>query len=283
MVESTFQLVPKLGPERERRLWRDGVTAWAQLPSLTASLAGLPTATFAALSATAATAQNAFDSRDIDTLAALFPSGEHWRLFGDFGDNAAYLDIETGDDVVGHAGISAIGIVDRQGPALWLGHHELASFVERSREWSMLITFNGLSYDVPILRQAFPQWTPPRCHIDLRHVLGRLGITGGLKSIERRLPSLHLKRPPHLDGLGGWDASSLYRRGREGDQRAMRCFAEYNLYDAVNLRTLMAYAYNRLIEAKVSVTPSLAKNTRTMDIPQRGDVLYDISKLLLAI
>jgi hypothetical protein len=43
-------------------------------------------------------------------VASLMPSPEHWRLFQALGDDAAYLDIETSDDVVGFAGISAIGV-----------------------------------------------------------------------------------------------------------------------------------------------------------------------------
>jgi uncharacterized protein YprB with RNaseH-like and TPR domain len=114
-------------------------------------------------------------------------------------------------------------------------------------------------------------------------VLARLGIVGGLKTIERRLPMLHLRRPPHLDGLDGWGASSLYHRGRDGDREAMRTFAAYNIYDAVNLRTLMAYAYNIMVEHETAGAPALRSVVKTVAVPERGDLLYDVSKLLLEI
>jgi uncharacterized protein len=200
-----------------------------------------------------------------------------------FGGDAAYLDIETSDDVVGFAGISAIGVLDRRGPHLLLAGRDLERFPELSRDWSMLVTFNGLTFDVPILRRAFPEWQPPGAHVDLRHVLGRLGQRGTLKQLEERLAGLHLERPEHLRALNGWGASSLFHRGRDGDRAAMRRFAEYNLYDAIGLRTLMAFAYNGHVEALAARSPALRQATRLVAVPGRGDVLYDVSKILLAL
>ena len=268
MLQSTFQLGPGLGPRRERALWQSGIAHWSAVPDSPATRKLRMQIDRARLS-----------MRDADALARLIPSREHWRMFAAFAEDAAYLDIETSDDVIGHAGISAIGIYDRQGAHLVLAGRDLDRFVELARNWKVLVTFNGLSFDVPILRSAFPEWRPPACHIDLRHLFPRLGLEGGLKSIERRLPCLHLRRPAHLDGLDGWGASSLFRRGRDGDRQALRTFAEYNLYDAVNLRTLMAWAYNRMVERELEEFPSL--EAEPVAVPERGDVLYDVSKILL--
>jgi hypothetical protein len=84
-----------------------------------------------------------------------------------------YLDIETGGDDMRFEGISAIGMLDRHGPRLLLGGRDLQCFPEAAHGVSMLVTFNGLSFDVPILRRAFPDWRPPVCPVDLRHVLRR--------------------------------------------------------------------------------------------------------------
>ena len=275
MVESTFQLVRGFGPKRERRLWESGIARWDDLRAHDDADATLRAAVDEAAAAYAA--------RDADRLAALLPTREHWRLFDAFGGGAAYLDIETSDDVVGYAGISAIGFLDRRGPRLLLAGRDLHAFPDAARGWSMLVTFNGSSFDVPILRRAFPDWTPPVCHVDLRHVLRRLGHEGGLKSIERRLSGLHLARPAHLAGIDGWDASWLWRRGRDGDRAALRRFAEYNLYDAINLRTLMAFAYNEMLDAETAAAPAVRAAARAVAVPGRGDVLYDISKILLAL
>jgi hypothetical protein len=94
---------------------------------------------------------------------------------------------------------------------------------------------------------------------------------------------LSLRRPPHLDGIDGWDACRLFRRGRDGDRDSLRRFAEYNLYDAVNLRTLMAWAYNELVAVEAEAAPALRATTQAMPVRERGDVLYDVSKILLAL
>ena len=277
MITATFQLAPGLGPRRELGLWRAGVGHWEEYGTLSA----LPGAANATLRRMLVDAATAYAAGDVDALAAMLPAREHWRLFRDFGEDAAYLDIETSDDVMGNARISAVGILDRSGPRLLLAGRDLERFTEVARGWSMLVTFNGLSFDVPILRRAFPEWEPPVAHIDLRHVLGRLGHEGGLKMIERRLTALHLSRPAHLAGLDGGDTGWLFRRGRDGDREALRRFAEYNLYDAINLRTLAAYAYNTLVDAQAARTPAVRASAGSVTVPGRGDVLYDVSKILL--
>jgi hypothetical protein len=60
-------------------------------------------------------------------------------------------------------------------------------------------------------------------------------------------------------------------------------FAEYNLYDAIGLRTLMAYAYNGRFEALASRSPALRQVAAPVSVPGRGDVLYDVSKILLSL
>lgn len=276
VLQSTFQLARGLGAGREQRLWRAGIACWDDF--LAAPGGELPAQAERTLRHAIVAARAAVDARDADELAALLPSSEHWRLLPAFGDDAAYLDIEVGDDVVGFEGISAIGICDGRGPRLFLGGRDLPDFPAAMRGCSMLVTFNGLSFDVPILRRAFPDWQPPRCHVDLRHLLSRAGWDGGLKAIER---AHGLRRPDHLDGIGGWDACWLWRRGRDGDHAALRRFAEYNLYDAIGLRTLAAIAYNALVEA-IEVA-AIRDAVPRLAVPGRGDVLYDVSKILLAL
>jgi uncharacterized protein len=281
MLQSTFQLVRGLGPVRERRLWCSGVACWSDLAARSGPV--LNSRADSLLRAAVRDAGEALRRRDVDGLAAALPAAEHWRLFESFGDDAAYLDIETGDDVWGRESISAIGFLDRNGPRLLLAGRDLQLFPDLASNWSLLVTFNGLSFDVPILRRAFPDWVPPACHVDLRHLLARLGHRGGLKRIEREISGLHLARPPHLSAINGWAACNLFRRGRDGDGSAMRLFAEYNLYDVVNLRTLMAYAYNAQAAVEISKAPSLSARVPVLAIPQRGDVLYDVSKILLTL
>ena len=101
------------------------------------------------------------------------------------------------------------------------------------------------------------------------------------EEIERRLRQLHLERPEHLRGLDGSNICHLFQRWRSGDRAALRLFAEYNLSDVIHLRTLAAYAYNQLGAAAAARAPALRARWQPVAVPGRGDVLYDVSKLLL--
>ena len=45
----------------------------------------------------------------------------------------------------------------------------------------------------------------------------------------------------------------------------------------------MAFAYNGRLEALAARSPALREVTRPVEVPGRGDVIYDVSKILLAL
>jgi uncharacterized protein YprB with RNaseH-like and TPR domain len=267
MLRATFQLVPGLGPGRERRLWQGSVLDWTQLSGAPEAL--LPARLRAPLLAAARAAEEALDAGDLAAVASALPGREHWRLFGAFAERAVYLDIEADLE----EGVTAIGVLDGRGPRVLLAGRDLQALPQVVPPSCLVVTFNGASFDLPILERAFPDWRRPAAHVDLRPVLERLGLRGGLKAIEEQTG---LGRPQHLRGLDGNRACWLWRHGVHGNREALRLFAEYNLYDAVNLRTLMALAYNRLA-AETGIPCA------EVPVSWRGDVLYDISKILLAL
>ncbi|HEY0708537.1 MAG TPA: ribonuclease H-like domain-containing protein [Polyangia bacterium] len=268
LLRATFQLVPGLGPTRERRLWDAGITDWALAPNIPPGL--LPDALHTQLLRKLELVETALAARDLPTLARALPTRELWRLYPAFADRAIYLDIETESE----AGITAIGLFDHaRGPRILLAGRDLASFVAEVPVGTLLVTFNGASFDVPVLRRAFPHWEPPPAHVDLRAVWIRLGQWGGLKHIEE---VQGVGRPAHLRGVDGHAAMWMWRQAQHGNREALRRFAEYNLYDAINLRGLLVLAHNRLAAATGLGVPQMAPFSR-------GDVLYDLSKLLLSL
>ena len=105
------------------------------------------------------------------------------------------------------------------------------------------VTFNGTTFDLPIVRRWFPNISLPPAHIDLRFLLKKLGYVGGLKKIEK---SLGLMRDPEIDGMKGYDAVLLWKAYQWGDQEALRRLIKYNTADIVNLRPLMELGYREL-------------------------------------
>jgi len=266
VIRRTFRLAPGFGGHVERALWRAGFATWDDLPAEPAEI--LSPRQDPRLRDAVARARSALAARDAEALAAMIPRAERWRLYPTFAAEAAFLDVEADGDA-----LTAIGFLDAAGPRILLAGRDLDRFAEAAAGWKLLVTYNGLAFDVPLLRRAFPGWRPPRAHVDLRHLWSRLGHEGGLKLLERETG---LERPPPLDGLDGRDAVRLWRRHLDGDAGALRLFAEYNLLDAVHLRTLMDLGYNRMIER-------LRLPAAPVPVAERGDFRYDVTKLLLAL
>ena len=271
MIRSTFQLVPGIGPGRERSLWAAGFRDWSQVRAAGAKDLPLPALLLPALMKALDTLETAWSNRDLVTLATLIPQSEHWRLFGAFSDTAVYLDIETDRE----EGVTVVGVLDQEGPKLLMAGRSLSDMKLAAHVPTdcLLITFNGSSFDVPVLRKEFLQWLPPTAHMDLRHVWTKLGHWGGLKALE---DVQGIGRPAHIKNLDGSHASWLWRHARLGDRDALLKLAEYNLYDTVNLRTLAAMGFNKMLEKH-------GFEEQNIPISHRGDVLYDLSKLLLSL
>src|SRR5512135_754296 len=177
MIESTFQLAPGIGAYRERQLWDAGVGSWDALPGATVGI--VSPRLDGRIRAAVGAAREALRARDGERLACMLPVRERWRLYRAFAEDAAFLDVERAGEE-----ITVIGVLDRDGPRLFLRGRDLDDFPAAAARWKLLVTYNGRSFDVPALEATFPGWKAPHAHVDLRHVWTRLGHQGGLKLLE---------------------------------------------------------------------------------------------------
>lgn len=269
MIERTFQHIPGVGPWREKDLWARGIRCWDDFPAAGGPVAISKKADDAARERLALT-REALARRDLAALARLLPPREHWRLYPAFADEAVFFDIET--DGQQEQNPTVVSLFDRDGLHVFIRGRNMDALPEAMARRRLWVTFNGSCFDVPVLRDHFPQLPEPHAHVDLRFVCRRFGMGGGLKSIE---DGLNLGRPPHLRGVNGYDAVLLWRAyRRSGDVEALRFLVEYNLYDSFNLRTVMETAYNRGAD-------ELACDVPRLPVFDRGDILYDVSRRLL--
>ncbi len=246
MIRNTFQLIPGVGPWREKDLWARGILTWDDFPASEPAV-GMSRRMDGLVRLRIEESRAALRNRDLKRLAELIPPREHWRLYAEFQREAAFFDIETEGGSLVQPTVASV--------FLW-------------------VTFNGSCFDIPALKAHFDSFPTPPVHVDLRFACRRVGLSGGLKQIEDRLG---FGRPPHLKGIDGWDAVILWRAyGRDLDLEALRFLVEYNLYDSFQLKTLVEKVYNRAVDLLGCEVPRVS-------VFDRGDVLYDLSKLLLAL
>jgi hypothetical protein len=240
MLEQTFCHIQGIGQGGERRLWRDGICRWDDLldkPDI------VPRVSEHEIVAMLERSTAALDQDDPSFFSARLKQSDSWRLFPHFRAHAGYLDIETTG--LGPASeITTIALYDGDSVRTYVNGINLDDFINDIEQIKLFVTFNGISFDIPIIENFF-RIRLDQPHIDLRYVLSRLGIKGGLKRCEK---ILGLNRGS-LDGIDGSFAVLLWREyQRCGNEQALETLLAYNIEDTVNLERLLVEAYNRNLE-----------------------------------
>ncbi len=237
MLRQTFCHIPGIGRKIETRLWEAGITTWekwrAPSPIRIAALVHADAQQILKESPTALENDPSFFTRRLD-------SSEGWRIFPHYRRHTAYLDIETTglDD---SAEITTIALYDGKEVFTYINGVNLHEFVEDIEKYKVIVSYNGRSFDIPVLEKFF-HIKLLQAQIDLRYVLARLGLKGGLKGCERMLGV----NRGDLEGVDGYFAVLLWRRYREyNDKQALHTLLAYNIEDTVNLERLAVEAYNR--------------------------------------
>ncbi len=237
MLQHTFCHIPGIGAKTERQLWAAGITSWnLWQPQPPIRLSAAVRAEAAGVLQRSLAALDNDPAFFIDHLG----STEPWRIFPHYRNRTVYLDIETTglDD---YAEVTTIALYDGKEVFTYINGINLDDFVNDIEKYQVIISYNGKSFDIPFLERFF-RIRLPHAQIDLRYVLARLGVTGGLKGCERQL-GLHRG---NLDGVDGYFAVLLWRRYcQEKDPKALETLLAYNIEDTVNLERLMIEAYNR--------------------------------------
>ncbi len=241
MLDRTFVHIPGIGAQTERALWSAGCHSWSDLAhDLDRFSCG--TADRDEVSRHLERSEEALANGHHQYFARSLGLAEAWRAWPNFRDRCVYLDIETDGGRSGSA-ITTIGMYDGNDFMGLVRDVDLGNFPDIISRYSMVVTFFGAGFDLPMLQKRFPQVRFDQIHLDLCPTLRKLGLKGGLKSIERQLG---LSRGEDTDGLTGLDAIRLWRQHQRGHKTALDTLLAYNREDVVNLETLAEYAYGRL-------------------------------------
>lgn len=243
MLHHSFSHIPSVGAATERRIWDSGVCSMDDFikspPNFLSVNKSRKIADHIQLS------KEKITNRDAKYFYGNLLSKEHWRMFREFQDMTAYLDIETTG--LGSPGdiITTIALYDGQDIKHYVNGVNLNDFKDDIMKYGIIVTYNGKTFDVPFIESYF-DISIPHAHLDLRYILYSLGYSGGLKSCERQLG---IGRTGGLADVDGFFAVLLWNDYKKtGNEKSLETLLSYNIEDAVNLEYLMVEAYNRKLK-----------------------------------
>lgn len=233
MLTRSFIMLPGVGLNTERKYWRMGIGNWDDFLQRD-EVPGLKSDRKRSSDLLVEDALQHFRERDLTYFNGFFKPGDSWRLWDDFGKGAVFLDIET----LGtrrESPITVVGIHDGNKFSAAVRGFNLDGEEIRNmlRDASMIVTFNGTTFDLPMIESQYPGSLPDVPHLDLRFVARKCGFMGGLKSIEIQMG---IKRPREVAGMSGEDAVRLWKAYERDDNRnALKLILRYNREDIVNM------------------------------------------------
>src|SRR6476659_7579148 len=145
MLTSTFCHLPGVGAKTEQRLWQEGVHTWGD-----ALLApGVPASWRPHLEESL----RHLGARNPDYFASELPANQLWRLYRDFHDSCAFVDIET-TGMGPSAVITTVILYDGRTIRPYVRGQNLEQFRTDVAGYRLLVTYNGKSFDAPILERG---------------------------------------------------------------------------------------------------------------------------------
>lgn len=229
MVEGAFLHFPGIGKKKLELLFRRGIIDWetALRYSESIPLGPGPKKNFLAQ---LERNRKALDEGELSFFVKEFHPEDRWRILADFFDKASFFDIET-DGYYNR--ITTISVYHKEKLHNFTRYENLEEFLEILGDIELMVSFNGSSFDVPVVLQNFriPEFPVP--HLDLRWICYHEGIRGGLKDIER---FLNIRRPADLSGVDGMEAILLWSRWMQfRDLESLKHLKRYCSADVLSL------------------------------------------------
>ncbi len=242
MLKNSFIFLDKVSYATEKKIWAQNIKTWEHFLDAK-EIAGFGNSRKIFCDQQIKKAKEATWNQDALVLKNLFPQAEHWRLYDYFKDDVCFLDIETS----GYYGdITVLGMYDGNETKIMVKGKNLNAQLlgQMLKQYKLLVTFNGASFDIPVINKYYPNTIPNIPHLDLRHPLAKLGYSGGLKQIEKQLG---IRRAEGVQGMQGSDAVSLWHLYKAtGEERYLEKIIQYNEEDIINLKPLAEFVYENM-------------------------------------
>jgi len=276
MLRHTFLHVPGIGYATEYKLWTRGFLSWEDYFNKS-MYCPVPLVIRDRLTEHLQESVKALAAGHARHFETQLPPGELWRMYPEFSEKVAFLDIETTGLYLGADVITLIGLFDGQDTKVFVKGINLEEFAQEIRKYSLIVTFNGKRFDIPFIQRTLGELPPYQAHIDLLYPLRRLGYRGGLKAIEAQMG---LEREGALKEADGFLAVLLWREYQRGNRPALDTLIRYNLEDVVNLQYLADVAYNEAVaRLPIKVEPLPVHGKFVVDTPLDPDLIHHLRRL----
>ncbi len=243
MLRESFIFLDRVSQRGEQKIWNQGINHWQEFLSAP-KIQGMNKTIKERHDSKINEVKKHLLNDEHTVLAKLIPKKEHWRLYNEFKDECCFLDIETS----GYYGdVTVLGISNGFDTQTFVRGVTLdKTLVQRElNKYKMIVTFNGSSFDLPVLNRYF-NFDFPQIHVDLRWVSKRIDLVGGLKNIEREL---NIRRAEEVKDVTGEDAVMLWRAWKQTrDKKYLDLLVQYNEEDILNLKPLAEKVIPRVWE-----------------------------------
>lgn len=242
MILNTFQHIKGISAKKENELWHNGFLTWDDLEaqrnhqlSLFGDETQDPILTLS---------KKALDQEDTVFFARSLSRQEYYRIALSFPHKTLFLDIETTGLSKYYDSITLIGWSTGKEYGVYIQGDSLECFRQVLKKAEIIVTFNGSLFDIPFLNQKLPDLKIPQCHIDLRFLAKRAGLSGGQKMIEK---TLGVRRKRNVANVLGETAPLLWYKYCWGDQKALKQLVLYNQSDIEGMKIIFDEAIKRLL------------------------------------
>ncbi len=249
MLDRSFVMLPSIGSRIEAKLWSQGIVSWSQFIEAE-KVVGISMARLKHLQEIAGMISELKAKGRMRELGYMLPAKERWRLLSGWNESFAAIDVEV--SAAGQKSYPVILTVCRgQGICRTLIRGDdlcWHSFDKLLKGADFLVTYNGSSFDIPLLTRHGYR-VENLLHLDLRRYSRRVGLIGGLKEIESQLD---IRRSIELEFTTSEQISYLWRCWeKRGRKRALDLLISYNQQDTKTLLILAKQIYYRLMKRSI--------------------------------
>lgn len=239
-IKSTFIHLKKIGLKTERLLWEKNILSWSDYQTNIEK----KDLFFDFSSSKLVDSHKAYDLGDIDFFAENLPRNEYYRLALSFPKDVIFLDIETTGlsryyDHITMVGWSINGKYDYYVQGL----HSEDKLIGELKKAKIIVTFNGSIFDIPFIKNYFPNIEVPLCHVDLRFFAKKMDLGGGQKAIENEIG---FKRSKSLKDTDGYMATVLWDEYKWGKKSSLEKLITYNHSDIEGMKSIFDYCVKQI-------------------------------------